>query len=50
MEEPRPGKRQVRDALKALTDAGEAVREGAGKRGNPYRWKVPGEAEGIYLG
>jgi DNA repair protein RadA/Sms len=39
MEEPRPGKRQVREALNALADAGEAVREGAGKRGDPYKWK-----------
>ncbi len=40
IEEPRPGKRQVRDALKALLDAGDAVRSGEGKRGDPYKWSL----------
>jgi DNA repair protein RadA/Sms len=39
IEEPRPGKRQVREALKALTDVGEAIREGTGKKGSPYTWR-----------
>jgi AAA domain len=39
MDEPRPGQRQVREALKALVDDGEAVREGTGKKGDAYRWR-----------
>jgi hypothetical protein len=39
LSEPRPGQRQVREALNALVDRGEAVREGAGNRGDPYRWR-----------
>ena len=43
MDEPRPGQRQVRDALKTLGDSGEAIRSGAGKKGDPYMWKLQEE-------
>jgi hypothetical protein len=39
MDEPRPGHQHVRDALKALVDSGDVIREGSGKKGDPYRWR-----------
>jgi hypothetical protein len=45
MEEPAPGQRQVRDALKELVDSGDAAKEGEREERRSLQWRLPEEEE-----